>query len=222
MNAADKIGGFCEYCGAQLVEDARFCSQCGMKVGAYDQTSQNDPVKQMGTNGTEYRLFQVYSIVNSFLYNDVFYDNLKINWFAVDRQAPLVPFENVIFNYIRLNREARVAPGNYINQHFSFEEAEYLKNYLLTKEKMGTVIEPCSLPIPENMKGYRDMPPSLSHDFLILHKRKEYNLSFKVEGIFDIRTADCRIMPDDRITVVTGINVNEIRERLKKSEQSGT
>lgn len=166
---------------------------------------------------SKYVLFQVHSVVNNFIYRGSSYDNMKINWFVINRQEPLVPFDQAIENYSELPFAARVNPENFIKQCFSMAEAESLKQYLASTQKIKAVIEGCSLPVKAHVNGYRDVPPPPGTDYVILHKKSSYSLPFKVEGFFNTKIADERFMGDDHsITVVSGISIKDVKRQLKE------
>ncbi|MDQ1352110.1 MAG: hypothetical protein QG657_2416 [Acidobacteriota bacterium] len=151
------------------------------------------------------KLYHVYSMVNNFRYKDIFYENLKINWFVLGREAPQVPFEKVIVNYSELSTAARIHPENHIKEKFTLIEAELLKQFLASSHKIDAVIEERILPVGKDETGYHDLPPSPGVDFIALYKKKPYDLPFNVEGVFNIKMADERVTPDDQITVISKI-----------------
>ena len=181
--------------------------------------SENDiPVEKKDLE--EYELYQVHSVVNNFVYRGISFNNLKINWFVVSRKEPLVPFEQAIENYSELPFAARVNPENFIKQCFTMGEAESLKRYLAAAQKIKAIIVGCPLPVKGHVNGFRDVPPPPGTDYVILHKKPNYNLPFKVEGIFNTKVADEQIIGDDHsITVVTGLNIKEVQKHLKKLEE---
>ncbi|NIM18400.1 MAG: hypothetical protein GTO45_40995 [Candidatus Aminicenantes bacterium] len=201
---------FCDTCGAQIEPGSQYCSLCGMKVASKKK-------KEAFTGEDEShstRLYHVYSVVNNFPYRSVYYDNLKISWFMVGREEPQVPFEEVIVNYAKLSLSAKVNPENFIKELFTLEEAELLKRYLDSLRKFNATIEVCQLPVNEHARGYRDFPPAPGIDFFILSDKENYNLPFRVEGVFNTNMADRRVVADDRTTVVTGISVKDIDKYL--------
>lgn len=206
---------FCDTCGAQIEPDSQYCPQCGMRLVSNKK-------KEAFTGEDESHLpglFHVYSVVNSFPYQSVYYDNLKISWFMVGREEPQVPFEEVIVNYSKLSFSAKVHPENFIKELFTREEAELLKSYLNSAEKVTATIEACRLPVSEHASGHHDFPPAPGMDFFILSDKENYNLPFRVEGVFNTKMADQRVVADDRTTVVTGISVKEIDKYLNKKEK---
>ena len=213
---------FCQTCGAQIFPESSFCHQCGMKVELAKK--EDTPVGKKDLKDlTDFQLVQVYSVVNDFRYKDLHYDNLKVNWFVVDRSAPPVPFEQSIADYQELSLTSRIGPENFIKQRFTLEEAKLLKQYLHSTLNVLAFIEGCPLPVSSNSHGYRDLPPPPGIDFFILHQKRTYQLPFKVEGIFDIRMADERVVgDDDRSTVVTGINIKDLKKYLKEKESENS
>lgn len=213
MAPAEVEPRFCETCGAQIFRGSSFCPQCGMKI----TPQKGQDILAVKKDLKEYDLFQVYSVVNKFIYKGSSYDNLKINWFVLNRQEPIVPFEQAIENYLELPLTARVNPENFIKQCFTLAEAESLKQYLASIQKIRAVIQGCPLPVKARVNGYRDVPTAPGTDYVILHKKSYYNLPFKVEGFFNTKMADERITGDDHsITVVTGLSIKDVQKQLKE------
>jgi hypothetical protein len=222
MAPVEEDPGFCQTCGAQIFPESSFCHQCGMKVEL--KTKEETPPVKKEIKGfkdfKDFQLVQLYSVVNDYRYKDICYDNLKINWFVADRSEPPVPFEQSIVDYEELSLTNRFGPENFIKQRFTLEEAKLLKQYLFTTLNLLAFIEGCPLPVSNNSCGYRDLPPPPGVDFFILHQKRTYPLPFKVEGIFDTRMADEHVIgDDDRITVVSGLNVNDLKKYLKEKEE---
>jgi hypothetical protein len=206
---------FCDTCGAQIEPGSQYCPLCGMKVASKKKKEAFTGEDESHSPG----LYHVYSVVDNFPYRSVYYDNLKISWFMVGREEPQVPFEEVIVNYEKLSLSTRVHPENFIKELFTREEAELLKSYLDSPGKFSAVVEVCRLPVSEHSRGYRDFPPAPGIDFFILPDRENYNLPFRVEGVFNTNMADRRVAADDRTTVVTGISLKEIEKYLDKKEK---
>lgn len=204
MTLGEGISDVCRGCGAQLLPDSNFCHKCGAKV-VVSETVPGDRGVPGGENGGPPRLFNVYSSVDNFRYRGILYDNLKINWFVVGRKKPQVPFGRSIANYTELGPALRVHPEKYILERFTQMEADLLHGYLASSQKIDAVVEELELPVSENERAYRGGPPPPGTDFIQLYKKKSYNLPFKVEGIFNVKMADERIVPDDRATVITKI-----------------
>jgi hypothetical protein len=148
------------------------------------------------------RIFAVHSLVRNFQYQGKQYEEVKINWFVLERKKPLVPYATVIQEYAQLDEKERVFPEEYVNEQFSQEEAEALKKYLDSQPTTTTHIEAIELPVMPNASGCRRLAAGSGNDFLALHRGKSYSLPFKVEGYFSVRFAEPMISGDDRATVV--------------------
>jgi hypothetical protein len=209
MIFGEETPGECRGCGAQLLPDSNFCHKCGtVVVQKKVSDSAYDTVEIIsGAGDTELpKLYHVHSTVNNFRYQGILYDNLKINWFVVGRDKPPVPFDRAIINYAELNPEVRINPESYIMERFTLIEADLLKGYLASAQKIDAVVDELTLPVSDTLKGYRSGLTAPGTDFIPLFKKQNYNLSFKVEGIFNIKMADERIVPDERATVITRVS----------------
>ena len=111
--------------------------------------------------------------------------------------------EEVIINYSNLSKKNRKDPEKYIKEQFTYDEALKLKKYLLKLKNLITQIEKINLPVSDTKKGYTGMKFKGGTGRYILHKEKDYKLSFKVEGIFNVDTAYESDSGDDKDTVVT-------------------
>ena len=151
-------------------------------------------------------------MVNRFRYKDVLYDNLKINWFVKGRTKPIVPFELAIIDYAQLAPTARFHPENHIKECFTLEEAELLKHYLIASQHLTAAVEEKHLPINEHERGYRDVTPVPGTDFIPLYRKQHYSLPFNVEGVFNVRMADERISPDEKITVISRLSPDAMKK----------
>ncbi|MCP4153545.1 MAG: zinc ribbon domain-containing protein [bacterium] len=213
---------FCTNCGVQLTDGANFCHKCGKQyVPGNDITrvAGLSPVPDENEVTKEIVLCHVYSIVNNFRYKDILYDNVKINWFMMGRGTPQIPFEAAILRYDRLDIATKIHPENYLLERFTREEAQMLKLFLNSAQKTETVIEEIKLPITESEKGYRATPAGRGTDFIQLHKKGKYSLPFKVEGIFNVRIADERIVADDNVTIVSR-NISKQLETLTQKKEA--
>ena len=146
-------------------------------------------------------IFSVHSLVRNFLYDGKQYEEVKITWFLLERSSPLAAYETAILDYGQLSEKERAFPEEYVNEQFSREEAEALKNYLDRRPDMSTRIEEIELPVSPNASGCRRLPRGNGSDFFILHREAGYSLPFKVEGYFSVRFAELKVNGDDRATV---------------------
>ncbi len=219
MAPEEKDPGFCQNCGNQLLLNSKFCHKCGSPITSKKNEIKPSDSEAMSKGREELELqtlYNCYSIVNNFRYKGIYYDNLKINWFVTGRKKPQVPFEQAILKYSQLSTAARAHPENYILERFTQIEAELLKGYLSSIQKISVVSEEIELPVRENERGYHAIPASPGTDFIALYKKQSYNLPFKVEGIFNIKTADEKIMDDDKETVISRYLIGDLKKQTKK------
>ena len=147
-------------------------------------------------------LFSVHSLARDFVYQGKQYEEVKITWFVVERQAPLVPYADAIQDYGQLDEKDRAFSEGYINEQFSGPEAAALKKYLERRPDAATQVEEIELPVLPNASGCRRLPRGNGNDFYLLHREKSYSLPFKVEGYFSVRFAEPKVSGDDRATVI--------------------
>jgi len=147
-------------------------------------------------------LFSVHSLARDFVYQGKQYEEVKITWFVVERQAPPVPYADAIQDYGQLDEKDRAFPEGYINEQFSRPEAEALKKYLERRPDAATQVEEIGLPVLANASGCRRLPRGNGNDFYLLHREKSYSLPFKVEGYFSVRFAEPKVSGDERATVI--------------------
>lgn len=148
------------------------------------------------------KIFSVNSLVKNFQYQGKYYEEIKINWFVLERKIPLVPYAEAIQDYTQLDEKERAFPEEYLNELFSREEADALKKYLDRQPNTTTHIEKIELPVMPNVSGCRRLAAGSGNDFLALHKGKNYPLPFKVEGYFSVRFAEPMVSGDDKATVI--------------------
>ena len=147
-------------------------------------------------------IFAVHSLVRNFRYQGKQYEEVKVNWFVLERKKPLLPYTEAIQDYAQLNEKERAFPEEYVNEQFNREEADALKKYLDRQPITTTRIEALELPVMANASGCLRLAAGNGNDFLALHKGKNYSLPFKVEGYFSIRFAEPMVSGDDRATVI--------------------
>jgi hypothetical protein len=214
MTAEEGSEKTCKNCAAKLQDDANFCHKCGTKVSAGQAAVRPLPKRKIDLE----RIYHVYSVVSNFPYKGIYYDNLKIEWFVTERERPQIPLEHAIDNYSNLSLAARVHPEQYIMERFTGDEVQLLKEYLRTVQKISCAVDEVELPISDNKRGYRSQPPGPGTDFFPLYAKQNYNLSFKVEGIFNVKTADERVMSDDRATVISKVPLDELKKYGEKKD----
>jgi hypothetical protein len=147
-------------------------------------------------------IFSVHSLVRNFHYQGKYYEEVKVNWFVLERKEPLVPYAAAIQDYSQLDEKERAFPEEYLNEQFSREEAEALKKYLDLQPATTTRIDAIEFPVMPNVSGCQRLAAGNGNDFLPLHKGKGYSLPFKVAGYFSVRYAEPMVSGDDRATVI--------------------
>ncbi len=147
-------------------------------------------------------LYSVHSLVRGFAYQGQIYEEVKVAWFVVERQAPPAPYEQVIQEYGQLSERERTFPREYVDELFRRDEAEALKRHLDGRRNVVTFIEPVELPVPANSSGCRRLPRGGGSDLIGLFKEPGYPLPFQVEGYFSVRFAEARVQGDDKQTVI--------------------
>jgi hypothetical protein len=212
----------CKNCGTPLAPFSNFCSNCGIQIIVKEKVKLKDtkleiPIPEFVDKITD--LYHLSSIVSNFLYKGIYYTNLKINWFMIDRSESPVPFEQVISDYSDLPITERIYPEHFILERFTFDEAQALKNYLVSVQDTDALVDKIVFPVSRTVKGYRDFPAAPGVDYIRLYERKGYDLPFKVEGIYDVNQADKRVVSDDKATVISKKLGQEFRNKLKEDNK---
>lgn len=139
----------------------------------------------------ERKFYRVVSRIDGFPYGGRYFDDIKIVWFYSERrEIPLISYDEVIENYReKKERGDTTKLESYIDELFAFHEASRLKKYLDQhfKDIVTEIKEVDSLPDDSNVTPLKDIPIGGGVDFYLLWKEDKYPLSFRVEGIFDIR-----------------------------------
>ena len=207
----------CRNCGADNMIDSNYCNKCGNKVSEYNTdilTGDNvfnfnnsldvysDDINNDGDTIT-IRLFKILSIVNNFKFKDKSYDNVKINWFVIDRKSPVIPYEKVIMLYTRMSGNEKTNITQYIDEKFTLREGRLLEKYIETTPEIKTIFEDIRIPIVENVRSFNNIIGVMNTSRIALYKKRDYNLPFKVEGIFNITDAEESVSWDSKDTVIS-------------------
>ncbi|MEN8222371.1 MAG: hypothetical protein ABFR36_03845 [Acidobacteriota bacterium] len=159
------------------------------------------------------KLFRVTSIINNVTYEKIKYDRVLFTWFIVDRIESEIMYEDVIINYSQLNEKDRNNGEKFINELFSYEEAQMLKSELDLKSSALSTIEEVKLPVPDHIEPFSSLKTEKGKGFSDLSAFKSYQLPFKVRGFFNINDSFESLKGDDQATVIT-----KIPEILKKKD----
>jgi len=129
--------------------------------------------------------------MDGFPYGGRYFDDIEIIWFYSERrEAPLVNYEELIENYKeKKQRNSTEKLESYIDELFALHEATRLKKFLDQhfKDIVTEIREVDSIPTDPDITPLKEIPVGSGIDFYLLWKEDKYPLSFKVEGIFDIR-----------------------------------
>jgi hypothetical protein len=113
------------------------------------------------------------------------YKNAPFHWFyCVARTIPR-PYADLIENYNRMNRLRAAYAEGYIDELFTLDEAQSLKNYLVRTfgDKATTTIKKRKLPIQNNVAGWGALADYC--DVWKLDQVPGYPLPFKAQSCFD-------------------------------------
>jgi len=139
----------------------------------------------------EKKLYRVVSRIDGFPYGGRYFDGIEVVWFYSERrEMPPINYNEVIENYKeRREKEDINKIESYIDELFVSYEASRLKKYLDQhfKDTVTEIREVDSFPDNSDVIPLKDVPIGGGIDFYLLWKEDKYPLSFKVEGIFDIR-----------------------------------
>jgi hypothetical protein len=139
----------------------------------------------------EKKLYRVVSRIDGFPYGGRYFDGIEVVWFYSERrEMPPISYNEVIENYKeRREKEDINKIESYIDELFVSYEASRLKKYLDQhfKDTVTEIREVDSFPDNSDVTPLKDVPIGGGIDFYLLWKEDKYPLSFKVEGIFDIR-----------------------------------
>ncbi|MGC8717527.1 MAG: hypothetical protein ACP5RW_05995 [bacterium] len=127
------------------------------------------------------KLYRVVSIIDGFPYGGRYFDGVEIIWFYSERR------EFPIVDYKKIADENLDDLKSYTDELFSLSEANRVKKYLDKHFKdINTEIIEINLE-DTNYKPLKSISVGGGIDFYLLWKEEGYPLSFKVEGLFDIR-----------------------------------
>ncbi|MCX7796830.1 MAG: hypothetical protein N2380_09990 [bacterium] len=140
---------------------------------------------------TDKKFYRVISRMDGFPYGGRYFDDIEIVWFYSERREfPLVKYEEIIEDYNeKKKRNSTEKLESYIDEFFALHEATRLKKFLDQhfKDIVTEIREVDSIPTDPDVTPLKEVPIGGGIDFYLLWKEDKYPLSFKVEGIFDIR-----------------------------------
>jgi hypothetical protein len=123
------------------------------------------------------RLFKAWSILK-----DQDDDNeARIYWFVVGREEPVIPYEQLIDDYDPDYSETQF-DELYVNEFFTKEELEKLKDYLYREHQLETFAEEVLLPVKAGGRSYGLLLISGIKGFYMLADEESYDLDISVLG----------------------------------------
>ncbi len=219
----------CFKCGAVNAINSVYCNQCGKKIAEFnpeiltgedifnfdDRVEYDTDYMRSDGDTLVIRLFKIVSIVNNFKFKDKEYDNVKISWFVVDREKPSIPYEKVILLFSRMSGTEKTNITQYIDEKFTLREGRLLEKYIENTGDIRTIFEDIRIPIVENVRSLNNIIGAMNTGRIALYKKKNYNLPFKVEGIFNITDAEESVSWDSQETVISK-NIKKELEDYKR------
>jgi hypothetical protein len=132
------------------------------------------------------RLFKAHTVTDNFKGCK----GVWIDWFVLSRDKPLdLPYSELVEGHDD-GSDAYFDSREAINELFTADEAQAFKAYIeSTNTPEMVIVEPARLPYSLNTMPIRAIPLGGPQDSLMIWKRDGYPLRFRVEGYFDIRSA---------------------------------
>ena len=144
------------------------------------------------------RLHRVYSRIDDFAHRlgsrNVIVNGVKVEWCFMDkRDTPPIPYAVGIENYERAcaESEGSTYAEMAIDELFTTEEAEALKEYLTQVYDTSCEMEEPEIPIPASSVGtfcFYDAASESTEGCISLYKAEGYNLPFRVVGVYSVET----------------------------------
>jgi hypothetical protein len=135
------------------------------------------------------KLFRVVSTVNNFPHRGRTYDGVEIHWFVVYRENPIASYEKLINGYLKDRDNPLYISEKNLQELFTEEEADALKEYLSKKHGEECDIREADLSTEIDPWGYGDKTPAYREGFYRLNQEDGYDLPFVVWGYYDISHA---------------------------------
>ncbi|MEJ5348659.1 MAG: hypothetical protein WHS46_08230 [Desulfosoma sp.] len=131
------------------------------------------------------RLYRAYSITE--LEKDqVTYYGVRLNWYRLDRTDPVLPMENLIAGYDKLDERQRRQALEEVLRYLTEEEVWGLRTYLREKHGLEVMAEEVPLPL-EVLTGPFYSPYGEVFEFLELSEQEGYSLPYKIWGFYSLR-----------------------------------
>jgi hypothetical protein len=128
------------------------------------------------------RLYRSYSI-GDLTRGEIVYHDVRFNWYCLERDRPLAPFEQLIAGYWQLDARQKTILENEVQRYLTDPEITALQSYVSAKFAMDVAVEPIALPIKERSL-FLERGESVIYDFLELSERDDYPLAVKIWGYY--------------------------------------
>ena len=167
-------------------------------------------------------LYAAYSVAPALRKKDEVFENVKINWFVVDRAEPAIPYEYVLEEYWTMSTIHRADAEIFVKELFTYEELQQLKIFLKEEKNLEMEFEEVKIPVVGNVKPWKHKSELPGSGYYRLHTKDTYYLPFKVEGYYNIKYSDQQIVPDNQKTVISRELGKELQEQLQKKYFDGS
>ena len=126
------------------------------------------------------KLYQVTTIFKDFPHGPDWKIDARVHWFVSKRKIPVIPYEQGIKDYKSKPEGYRQYYEAALNERFTEEEANMLREYLLGTHRMKCKIEEVELPLEDPFRT-----SDFGYGHLSLGGYKEDDLPFKVHSRFE-------------------------------------
>ncbi len=119
---------------------------------------------------------------------------ITYHWFIIKRETPLAPYDKLILSYNGLSDDARVRAEQTVDEMFSQEEFEALRDYLRDQRsedlRTGILNAPISANKPDTStrlgteRPFQTCSEGVTGGFMHLSEQPGYNLPFTVWGYY--------------------------------------
>jgi hypothetical protein len=131
------------------------------------------------------RLYRAYSI-GDITRGDIVYHDVTFNWYCLERNTPLEPYEALIAGVNRLEAKQRLLLERDVSRYLTQNEVTALRSYLRDRFDLEVHSIEVPLPITEHIPLFEE-GTSTVYDFLELAEQDGYPLPAKIWGYYTIR-----------------------------------
>lgn len=136
------------------------------------------------------KLFTVKSRVSKFSHRERIYDFIEFHWFVVYRETSPFSYDELIEDCRKRLDNSYYISENNVNELFTEEEAEALKEYILRTQNQECEIEEANLLLESYTLAYDDIVLGHEEGFYRLDEEEGYDLPFVVWGYYDVGHAE--------------------------------